>query len=80
MGHSRPNGLKIKKELVMEQVEYKNKRIEFEESSNPKIVIDGQAVAASHDAEAKEFSAGELPYRVFNSVKELAEAIVDRRG
>ena len=59
--------------------EYKNKRIEFEESSNPKISINEEPIQISHDADAREFNAGELPYRSFKSVKELAEAIVDQR-
>ena len=63
----------------MEAVEYKNKKIEFEESSNPKISIDGEPIQVSHDAEASEFDAGELPYRSFKSVRELAEAIVEQR-
>ncbi len=63
----------------MGKVEYKNKKIEFEESSNPKVSIDGEPIQVSHDADANEFNAGELPYRSFKSVKELAEAIVDQR-
>lgn len=63
----------------METVEYKNKKIEFEESSNPKISIDGEPIQVSYDAAANEFNAGELPYRTFKSVKELAEAIVEQR-
>ncbi len=63
----------------METVEYKNKKIEFEESSNPRISIEGKPTQVSHDAEAKAFNGGELPYRTFKSVKELAEAIVEQR-
>ena len=63
----------------MEETEYKNKKIEFEESSNPKILIDGESTQVSHDADADEFNAGELPYRSFKTVKELAEAIVEQR-
>ena len=63
----------------METVEYKNKKIEFEESSSPKISIDGEPIQVSHDADANEFNAGELPYRSFKSVKELAEEIVEQR-
>lgn len=63
----------------MDKVEYKNKKIEFEESSNPKISIDGEPIQVSHDADANEFNAGELPYRSFKSVKELSEAIVEQR-
>ena len=63
----------------METFEYKNKNIEFEESSNPMISIDGEPVQVSYDADANEFNAGELPYRTFKSVKELAEAIVENR-
>ena len=63
----------------MDNIEYRNKRIELEESSNPKITIDGEPVQVSHDAEANEFNAGELPYRSFMSVKALAEAIVEHR-
>ncbi len=63
----------------MDKVEYKNKRLEFEESSNPKILIDGEPIQVSHDAEANEFNGGELPYRSFKLVKELAEAIVEQR-
>ena len=63
----------------MGKVEYKNKKIEFEESANPKISIDGEPIQVSHDADANEFNAGELPYRSFKSVKELAEAIVEQR-
>ena len=63
----------------METVEYKNKKIEFEESSNPKVSIDGEPIQVSCDADANEFNAGELPYRSFKSVKELAEAVVEQR-
>ncbi len=63
----------------MDKFEYKKKKIEFEESSNPKISIDGEPVQVSHDADANEFNAGELPYRSFKSVKELAEEIVEQR-
>ncbi len=63
----------------MDKFEFKNKKIEFEESSNPKISIDGEPIQVSHDADASEFNAGELPYRSFKSVKELAEAIVEQR-
>ena len=63
----------------MDKVEYKNKTIEFEESSNPNISIDGEPIQVSHDADANEFNAGELPYRSFKSVKELAEEIVEQR-
>ncbi len=64
----------------METTEYKNKKIEFEESSNPKISIDGEPIQVSHDVEANEFNAGELPYHSFKSVKELAEAIVKHQN
>ena len=63
----------------MDNIEYKNKKIEIEESSNPKVSIDGDSIQVSHDADAKEFNAGELPYRSFKTVKELAEAIVEQR-
>ncbi len=63
----------------MDKFEYKNKKIEFEESANPKISIDGEQIQVSHDADANEFNAGELPYRSFKLVKELAEAIVEQR-
>ena len=63
----------------MNKFEYKNKKIESEESSNPKISIDGEPIQVSHDADANEFNAGELPYRSFKSVKELAEEIVEQR-
>ncbi len=63
----------------MDKVEYKNKKIDFEESSNPKVSIEGEPIQVSHDADANEFNAGELPYRSFKSVKELAEAIVEQR-
>ena len=63
----------------METTEYKNKKIDFEESSNPKILIDGESTQVSRDADADEFNAGELPYRSFKTVRELAEAIVEQR-
>jgi len=63
----------------MDKFEYKNKKIDSEESSNPKISIDGKPIQVSHDADANEFNAGELPYRSFKSVKELVEAIVEQR-
>ena len=63
----------------MDEFEYKNKRIEFEDSSNPEISIDGESIQVSRDVDANEFNAGELPYRSFKSVKELAEAIVEQR-
>ena len=63
----------------MEKIEYKNKKIEFEESANPKISIEGEQIQVSHDVDASAFNAGELPYRSFKSVKELATAIVEQR-
>ncbi len=63
----------------MARVEYKNKKIDFEESPNTKVLIDGELIQVSHDADANEFNAGELPYRSFKSVRELAEAIVEQR-
>ena len=61
----------------MDKFEYKKKSIEFEESSNPKISIDGEAIHVRLDDDANEFHAGELPYRSFKSVKELAEQFVE---
>lgn len=63
----------------MENAEYKNKKIEFEESSDPKISIEGNPVRVNYDADAKEFNAAELPYRSFKSVRELGEAIVEQQ-
>ena len=63
----------------MDAFEYKSKKIELDESSNPKISIDEEPIQVSHDADANEFNAGELPYRSFKSVKELAEAVVEQR-
>lgn len=63
----------------MEEIEHKNKKIEFEESANPKILIDGEQIQVSHDVDAEEFNSGELPYRSFKAVKELATAIVEHR-
>ena len=63
----------------MKNIQFKDSKIEFEESSKPKLKIDGESVQTSHDADADEFNTGELPYRSFNSVKQLAEAIVDQR-
>ncbi len=63
----------------METLEYKNMKIEFEESSNPKISINEEQIQVSHDADANTFNAGELPYRTYKSVKELAEEIVEQR-
>ena len=42
----------------MDEFEYKNKKIEFEESSDPKVSIDGEPTQVSHDAEANAFNAG----------------------
>ncbi len=63
----------------MDKIEYKNKKIEFEDSANPKLSIDGETIQVSKDTEANAFNAAELPYRSFNSVNELAETIVDNR-
>ena len=63
----------------MSESRYENTKIEFEESPNPKIAIDGEAIQVSWDADAGEFNAGELPYRSFGSVEEVAKAIVDQR-
>lgn len=63
----------------MDKVEYKNKTIEYEESLNPKLLIDGEPLQISHDEDAKVFNIEELPYHSFKSVKELAEEIVERR-
>ena len=60
----------------MGSTEYKNARIEFEESSDPKVVIDGEPIQLSCDEEAGEFNTAELPYRTFGSAKELGEAVV----
>lgn len=62
----------------MEKIEYRNKKIEFEESLNPEIRIDGKPVQVNYDSDANTFNAGELPYRSFESVKELAKAIVEQ--
>ena len=64
---------------TMDKDEYKNRKIEFKESENPEIVIDEEPIQVNWDADANEFNAGELPYRSFKSIKELAEAIVDQR-
>ena len=63
----------------MHKTEYKNKKIEYEESKEPKVVIDDDPVDVSHDTDADAYNSGELPYRTFKSVKELAEAVVDQR-
>ena len=63
----------------MDKLEYKNKKIELEESASAKVLIDGTPVQVSRDADANEFNAAELPYRSFKSVRELAEAVVDQR-
>ncbi|KKL05219.1 hypothetical protein LCGC14_2608240 [marine sediment metagenome] len=63
----------------MHKTDYKSKKIEYEESTAPKIVIDDEPVQVSHDSDAGEYNAGELPYRSFKTVKELAEAVVDQR-
>ena len=63
----------------MHKTEYKSKKIEYEESSAPKISIDDEPVQVSLDSDAGEYNAGELPYRSFKTVKELAEAVVDQR-
>jgi len=63
----------------MEKIEYKNSKIEFEESSNPEISIDGKTIQVSLDSEAQSFSTAELPYYSFETMSKLAEAIVDQR-
>ena len=63
----------------MSSVEYKNKKIDFEESSNPKLSIDEKPIQVCHDADARKFNTGELPYHTFNSVEELAKEIVVQR-
>ena len=64
----------------MDTFEHKGKKIEFEESSNPKVSIEGEAVRVSLDVEAESYNSAEVPYRTFKSVKELAEAIVEQRA
>ena len=64
----------------MSKYEYKSKQIEFEESANPKLSIDGKSAYVSYDVEAKNYLAAELPYHTFGSPKEVAEAIVDHRS
>ena len=63
----------------MDNYEFKSKKIELEESSNPKVSIDGESVQVSHDSDANEFNTAELAYQSFGSVKDLAEAIVEQR-
>ena len=63
----------------MNELLYKTSKIEFEETANPKIAIDGEPVQVSRDADAGDFNAGELPYSSFESVEEVAKAIVDQR-
>ena len=77
-GESRLNS-RNRKGVTMNELEYKNSKIELEESANPKISIDGKPIQVSWDADAREFNAGELPYCSFKSVTELAEAIVEQR-
>ncbi len=62
----------------MDKYEFKNMAIELEESSNPKISIDGKPIHVRHDEDANEFNASELPYRSFESVKDLAEELVEQ--
>jgi len=63
----------------MEEIEYKKAKIEFEESSNPIILINGKTIQVSQDPEAQSFNSAELPYHSFESTSKLAEAIVDQR-
>lgn len=63
----------------MDKAEYKNKKIEFEETSSPTLSIDGEPIHILHDADANEFNAAELPYQSFKSVKKLAEEIVEQQ-
>ena len=64
----------------MDKFEHKGKKVEIEESSNPKVSIEGEAVRVSLDVESKSYGSAEVPYRSFDSVKELAEAIVEQRA
>ena len=63
----------------MKEILYESTKIEFTESANPRIVIDGELIPISWDADAEVFSTAELPYRSFGSVEEVAKAVVDRR-
>ena len=63
----------------MNELLYNTSKIEFEESANPKITIDGEPIQVSRDADAGEFNAGEIPYSSFESVEEVAKAIVEQR-
>ena len=60
-------------------MEYKGKKIEFEESSEPSLSLNGKPVEVSYDMEAETFNSWEFPYQTFQSVKELAEALVDQQ-
>lgn len=62
----------------MQSAEYKNRKLEFEESATPKLKIDGHPVDVGRDPDAREYFATQLPYRTFGSLKQLAEAAVDQ--
>lgn len=63
----------------METFEYRSKKIDYEESANPKLSFDGEPVDVSLDVDAGEYIAGELPFHTFTSVRKLAEAVADYR-
>lgn len=62
----------------MDTFEYKGRTIELEEGPGPRLSIDGEPTEVSHDAAADSYNSATLPYRTFDSVRKVAEAIIDQ--
>ena len=63
----------------MNALNYQDTQIMFEESSSPKLLISGKETPVSIDPESKECYSDELPYCTFQSIQDLAQALVDNR-
>jgi len=65
----------------MSEETYKGKKIVIKlDGKIPKLIVDNENIQVSVDVEAKKFFAYSLlPYTTFDSLKELAEALIDRK-
>ena len=63
----------------MTEETYKGKKIEFKsDEKEPKLIIDGKDIPCSIDVETKKyFSYSLIPYTTFNSIMDLAKALVE---
>ena len=67
--------------MSTEEETYKGKKIVIKlDGKVPNLIVDNENIRVSVDVEAKKFFAYSLlPYTKFNSLKELAEALIDSK-